>query len=134
MSIDDGDVSIIEEVIEVEVHCSYIKKEIVDWVNYVERVYGQSFVCPIPNARRFKPQDLRRAKHYRYDIWGYRYLVAAAFRAHPAVQRLLAYGNSDDTTYWTREDGEAYAALMRHVVVHGGKVCETPICSLNRGS
>ena len=36
MSRDDGDVSIIEEVIEVEVHCNYIKKEIVDWVNYVE--------------------------------------------------------------------------------------------------
>jgi hypothetical protein len=83
MSIDDGDISIVEEVIEVEVHCSYIKKDIVDWVNHVERVYGQSFVCPIPNARQFKPQDLRRAKHYRYDIWGYRYLVAAAFRAHP---------------------------------------------------
>ena len=73
MSIDDGNVSIIDEVIEVEVHCSYIKKEIINWVNYVERVYGQSFVCPIPNARRFKPQDLRRAKHYRYDIWGYPY-------------------------------------------------------------
>ena len=96
MSIDDGDVSIIEEVIEVEVHCSYIKKEIVDGVNYVERVYGQSFVCPIPNARRFKPQDLRREKHYRYDIWRYRYLVAAAFRAHSAVQRELGRYNMLD--------------------------------------
>ena len=95
-------------------------------MNYVERVYGQSFVCPISNARRFKPQDLRRAKHYRYNIWGYRYIVAAAFRAHPAVQRLLTYGNSNDTTYCNREDGEAYAALMRDVVVHGSKVCELP--------
>jgi hypothetical protein len=103
-------------------------------VNHVERVYGQFFVCPISNAKRFKPQDLRRGKHYRYDIWGYRYLVAAAFRAHPAVQRLLAYGNSDETTYWIRKDGEAYAALMRHVVAHGGKICETPICSLSRSS
>jgi hypothetical protein len=60
---------------------------------------------------------------------GYRYLVAAAYRPHSAVQRLLAYENSDETTYWTREDGEAYAVLMRGVVVHGGKVCETPICS-----
>ena len=85
MSIDDEDVSITKEVIKIEVHCSYINKEIVDWVNYVERVYSQSFVCPIPNARRFKSQDLRRAKHYRYDIWGYYYLVAATFRAYPAV-------------------------------------------------
>jgi hypothetical protein len=134
MSIEGENTSIVEEVIELKVHCSYIKKEIVDWVNHVERVYGQFFVYSILNARRFKPQDLRRAKHYRYDIWGYRYLVAAAFRTHPAVQRLLAYGNSDETTYWTREDGEAYAALMRHVVVHGGKVCETLICSLSRSS
>ena len=134
MSLDDEDISIVEEVIEVEVHCSYIKKDIVDCVNHVERMYGQSFVCPIPNARQFKPQDFRKAKHYRYDIWGYRYLVAAAFRAHPAVQRLLAYENSDETTYWTREDGEAYAALMRRVVFHGGKICETLICSLSRGS
>ena len=65
---------------------------------------------------------------------GYRYLVAAVFRAHPAVQRLLAYENSDDTTYWTREDGEAYAELMQHIVVYGGQLCETPICSLSRGS
>ena len=51
MSIDDEDISIVDEVMEAEVDCSYIKKEIVDWVNHVERVYGQSFVCPIPNAR-----------------------------------------------------------------------------------
>ena len=108
MSIDDEDISIVDEVMEVKIDCSYIKKEIVDWVNHVERAYGQSFVCPILNARQFKPQDHRRAKHYRYDIWGYRYLVAAAFRAHPAVQRLLAYRNSDETTYWTREDNILY--------------------------
>jgi hypothetical protein len=131
MSIEGEDTSIVEEFVVVEVHCNYIKKKIIDWLKHVELVYGGSFVCPIPNAWRAKPQDLRRAKHYRFDVWGYRYLIAAAFRAHPAVQRFLAYGNSDDTTYWTREDGKAYAALMQHIVVHGGKICTMPTCCLH---
>jgi hypothetical protein len=36
MSLDDRDISIVEEVIAVEVHCNYIKKDIVDWVNHVD--------------------------------------------------------------------------------------------------
>jgi hypothetical protein len=47
------------------------------------------------------------------------------------VERILAYGNSDDTTYWTREDGEAYAALMRLIIIHRGKVCATRTCCLH---
>ena len=93
--------------------------------------YSGSFVCTIPNAWRAKPQDLRRAKHYRFDVWGYQFLIAAAFRANSAVQRLLTYGNSDDTTYWTREDGETYATWIRHIVVHGVKVYTTFTCCLH---
>ena len=131
MSIENEDFSDVEDFIEVEVHDYIVKKEILDWLHHVEQTYGRSFVCNIPSARRLKPQDLRRSRHYRFDVWGYRYLGASAFRAHPAVQLLLAYGNSDDTTFWTREESEAYAAVMWHIVVHGGKVCDTPLCSLN---
>lgn len=99
MSIEGENISIVEEFVVVEVHCSYIKKEIIDWLKHVEIFYNGSFVCHIPNALRPKPQDLRRVKRYRFDVWDYRYLIAAAFRAHTAVQRLLAYRNSDDTTY-----------------------------------